>query len=102
MQVANTHAKIKEMVEHQTNKYSWEFIFMGANIDAFDVGQSIGIGATNSFNYSNTSRSTQAVYSSISDSITNSRLYGGSVSATINPADLIDNTDTSTDSKSNN
>jgi len=38
--------KIKSMIEEQRNKYNWEFVFMGANIDAMAAGSSIGI-ATN-------------------------------------------------------
>jgi len=37
------HQQIKEMVELQQNVYKWEFIFLGANMDAFSVGDSIGI-----------------------------------------------------------
>ena len=45
-----THEKIEAMVELQQNTYSWEFIFLGANIDAFSVGDSIGI-AKHRFNF---------------------------------------------------
>jgi len=34
--------KIKEMVEHQTKIYNWQFIFLGANIDAFAEGFDMG------------------------------------------------------------
>lgn len=43
--------KIKEMIEHQKVKYSWEFIYLGADQDAITVGQSIGIGAGTSAVY---------------------------------------------------
>jgi uncharacterized protein YegL len=43
--------KIKEMVELQKNTYSWEFIFMGANIDAFSTAGAIGISQDRAFNY---------------------------------------------------
>ncbi len=29
-----TYSKVKELIQHQQEKYQWEFIFMGANIDA--------------------------------------------------------------------
>lgn len=35
--------QIKEMVEHQTKKYNWNFIYLGANQDAFKVGNSFGV-----------------------------------------------------------
>jgi uncharacterized protein YegL len=47
-----THEKIKEMVELQKNTYSWEFLFMGANIDSFSVADTIGINHDRAFNYS--------------------------------------------------
>ncbi|WP_347552585.1 VWA domain-containing protein [Pseudalkalibacillus hwajinpoensis] len=38
-----TYEKVKELIQHQQEQYSWEFIFMGANIDAAEEGRSIGI-----------------------------------------------------------
>jgi uncharacterized protein YegL len=35
--------QIKEMVGHQREKYNWQFTYVGANQDAFLVGDSIGI-----------------------------------------------------------
>ena len=36
-------SEIKEMITHQRNVYKWEFIFLGANIDAIETAESIGI-----------------------------------------------------------
>ena len=36
-------SKIKEMITHQRNVYKWEFVFLGANIDAIETAESIGI-----------------------------------------------------------
>ena len=44
--------KVKEMIEHQTDKYSWQFLFLGANQDAFATGGNIGISANKMSNYS--------------------------------------------------
>ena len=38
-----TQRKIKEMIEHQSSKYSWEFMFFGANIDSAAVADTIGV-----------------------------------------------------------
>jgi uncharacterized protein YegL len=46
-----TYAKIKEMITHQQQKYSWEFIFFGANMDAVKEAAGIGIKAANAHNY---------------------------------------------------
>lgn len=34
---------VKSMVEHQTQKYAWEFVYMGTNQDVHRVGESLGI-----------------------------------------------------------
>lgn len=35
--------QVKKMVERQTKRYGWEFLFLGANIDAALAAESIGI-----------------------------------------------------------
>lgn len=47
-----TSEVVKSMVEHQTNNYSWEFVFLGVNINAFASGASIGVRARNTKSYS--------------------------------------------------
>ena len=37
--------KVKAMIERQKAKYGWEFLFLGANIDAVETAQHFGIGA---------------------------------------------------------
>ncbi len=46
------HAKIKEMIEHQKSTYNWDFTFLGANIDTFNVADSMGIAANKSLSFS--------------------------------------------------
>lgn len=38
-----THAAIKSLVEQQTNAYHWQFMYMGADQDAIEVGASMGV-----------------------------------------------------------
>ncbi|MCQ2553664.1 MAG: hypothetical protein MJ150_05100 [Clostridia bacterium] len=45
------YAKVKKMVEEQKEKYGWEFIFIGANIDAIDVAGKFGVASNRAFNY---------------------------------------------------
>jgi hypothetical protein len=45
-----THERIKNMIAEQTDKYSWNFTYLGANQDAFVVGSSMNI--PNSATYS--------------------------------------------------
>ena len=43
--------KVKKMIERQKEKYGWEFLFLGANIDAAKEAARFGIGADRSVNY---------------------------------------------------
>ena len=38
-----SNEKVKKMVEHEQEKYGWEFLFLGADMDAFAVARSFGI-----------------------------------------------------------
>jgi uncharacterized protein YegL len=61
--------QIKEMIKHQQEKYSWEFIYLGANQDAFAVGGSLGIKGCNTCSFDATpagARSASRMYSSLS------------------------------------
>lgn len=42
---------IKKKIKRQTEKYNWEFLFLGANIDAIEVAGSMGISADRAANY---------------------------------------------------
>lgn len=60
-----TRDRIKEMIEEQTNKYNWQFIFLGANIDAVSEAESIGIKAEFASNYGANSEGTKSVYATM-------------------------------------
>jgi len=46
-----TKSKIKEMIEHQQSKYSWEFLFFGANIDSTQTATSIGLSEDSAYDF---------------------------------------------------
>lgn len=46
-----THPAIKALVEQQTNDYAWQFLYMGADQDAIEVGTSLGVAAGASVTY---------------------------------------------------
>ena len=48
---AYTHQQIQNMIRQQQEKYSWEFLFFGANIDVKNVAQTIGVQADRAFSY---------------------------------------------------
>jgi hypothetical protein len=67
---AYKHAQIKEMVSHQRDKYNWEFVFVGANIDSFSVASSMGVSANSTYNYSASKVGMANLYSNISSGTT--------------------------------
>ena len=46
-----THPAIKALVEQQTDDYAWQFLYMGADQDAIEVGTSLGVAAGASVTY---------------------------------------------------
>ena len=71
-----TQKQIKEMIEHQTNTYNWQLMFLGANIDAVSTAQSFGISGQFASNYTANSRGTDALYTSVSKSVSSFRSMG--------------------------
>ena len=46
-----TFKGVKKMIERQKKKYNWEFLFLGANIDAIEVAGNMGISRDRAANY---------------------------------------------------
>ena len=60
-----TKAQIEKMIKHQTNGHGWDFMFLGANMDAVKEAASIGINYDRSISYDWTARGTDALYSTV-------------------------------------
>lgn len=43
--------EIKKLIEHEQEKYGWTFLFLGANIDAFETAEGLGIDRQHSSNF---------------------------------------------------
>lgn len=69
-----TASQIKSMVEHQKEKYSWDFIFLGANIDTITVGSSLGISSQDTLDYEASSAGTHRLYNTISNNLRSYRV----------------------------
>lgn len=54
--------KIKEMIRHEQDKYGWEFLFLGANMDAVSEAGSLGISADRSVTFQNDSQGIETNY----------------------------------------
>jgi uncharacterized protein YegL len=57
-----TYDRVREMIGRQKSKYGWEFIFLGANIDAAETASRFGIDSDRSANYHADSKGTQLNY----------------------------------------
>ena len=64
-----TYDKVKEMVERQKSKYGWEFLFLGANIDAIEVAGRFGIAADRAVNFECDSAGTQLNYQVLGETV---------------------------------
>ncbi|MBP7279352.1 MAG: VWA domain-containing protein [Sedimentibacter sp.] len=64
-----SYEKVRRMIEHQKSKYGWEFIFLGANIDAVDTAECFGIGQDRAVNYNADSEGTLLNYEVISETV---------------------------------
>ena len=65
--------EVKKMVERQKEKYGWEFLFIGANIDSVETAKHFGIGADRAVNYHADSQGTAVVFETVSETVCNVR-----------------------------
>lgn len=63
-------AQVKKMIEHQKKKYGWEFLFVGANIDAVETAAGLGIERNRAVNYHADHQGTQMLYETLCAPIT--------------------------------
>ncbi len=61
--------KVKKMVERQKDRYGWEFIFLGANIDAVETASNYGIGADRAVTFTNDSQGIEKNYKAVNNVI---------------------------------
>ena len=68
-----TSAQVKKMIERQKEKYGWEFLFIGANIDAVETAARYGISRDRAVNYNADGEGTHILYESVSKAVCNVR-----------------------------
>lgn len=61
-----TKKQIEKMIKHQTNGHGWEFMFLGANMDAVKEANDIGISSSHSHTYDYTNRGVYNTYTTMS------------------------------------
>ena len=57
-----TRQRIFDMIEHQQNQYSWQFIFLAANQDAIATARTLNIASKNAVAFDATSAGTNRVF----------------------------------------
>ena len=68
-----SYEKVKEMTQRQKEKYGWEFLFLGANIDAAKEAARFGIDEDRAANYHADRQGTGIVYESVCETVSNFR-----------------------------
>ena len=61
--------RVRTMIERQKARYGWEFLFLGANIDAVDTAARLGIDADRAANFHCDAQGTQLNYEAVSDAV---------------------------------
>lgn len=67
------YEKVRRMIEHEKEKYGWEFIFLGANIDAAAEAKRFGISADRAANYHADREGTAVIYEAMSEAVCSAR-----------------------------
>lgn len=65
--------QVKAMIKRQKEKYGWEFLFIGANIDAVETAARYGIDEDRAVNYRADKKGTHILYKSVSQVVGNVR-----------------------------
>lgn len=61
--------KVRKMIERQKNKYGWEFLFIGANIDAVETAKRFGISKDRAVDYIADSEGTDITYGAVCSAV---------------------------------
>lgn len=64
-----TADRVKMMIKEAKEKYGWEFIFIGANIDAVETASNFGIVPDRAVNYNADSIGTKVLYETVSETV---------------------------------
>lgn len=64
---------IKNMVTNAKDNHNWEFIFLGANIDAISTAQNYGISPKNAANYRADATGTEITYAAVANAVSQIR-----------------------------
>lgn len=69
--------EVKKMVEHQTEAFKWEFVFIGANQDAVITSGQLGFEAGKTMTYAANAKGTKGAYDSLTTNVSTLRSARG-------------------------
>ena len=72
---AYSYEQVQRMVKHEQEKYGWEFLFLGANMDAISAARSFGIRADRAVRYRSDSAGTELNYRVVSETVARVRRH---------------------------
>ena len=65
--------KVRQMIKRQQEKYGWEFLFLGANIDALETAERYGIDRSRAAQFHNDAQGVELNYQVLSETVSNVR-----------------------------
>lgn len=68
-----TFDQVRNLIKHQREKYSWEFIFLGANIDSAKEADNIGISADSAYNFEASKEGVERMYAVVCKAVAEKR-----------------------------
>lgn len=75
-------AAVRKLIEQQRDKFQWDFVFLGANQDAFLTAGNIGISAAATSNFNASAAGVQTAYMNTSNAVVRSRMTSSVMSYT--------------------
>ena len=72
-QAQQAAAQIKQKIERQKTKYGWEFLFLGANIDALETAERYGIDRSRAVQFHNDAQGVEVNYRVLSEAVADVR-----------------------------
>lgn len=68
-----TSHRVREMIEHQQSVYSWDFVYLGANQDAFSESRKLGLAKESTRQWDSTSEGTMYALREMSSTVSTMR-----------------------------
>lgn len=69
-----SYEDVRQMIEHEKEKYSWEFLFLGANIDAISTAERFGIASNRAVRFHADKKGTAISYDVVNETVASMRM----------------------------